>query len=156
VSYYLKKEDFDKVRKYLYQLSKYPDYYDLAYYLLGYLEDREGNFDKAFQYYSIAAKYPSKYGRFAKKRIKQFLASDLLDVYYSIRLGVFSNKKYAKNFLRRLKKENCFTKDYKDFVAVYCGKFKSFKSAQAKLDLWLARGFEDAIIEKLADFKGLN
>jgi len=117
VSYYLKKDNYDKVRKYLYMLSKYPEYYDLAYYLLGYLEDREGNFDKAFQYYSVAAKYPSKYGRFAQKRIRQFLASDLLDVYYSIRLGLFSNKKYAQEFLNRLKSENCFMKDYKDFFA---------------------------------------
>jgi tetratricopeptide (TPR) repeat protein len=156
ISHYLKKEDFKTAKKYLYELSKYPEYYDLAYYLLGYLEDREGNFDKAFQYYSVAAKYSSKYAEFAKKRIREFLKSGILDVYYSVRIGTFKEKKYADELVKRFKHAYCFTRKYKDMYAVYCGKFKYFPTAQERLELWLARGFDDAIIEKLADYKGVK
>ncbi|RUM58610.1 MAG: hypothetical protein DSY53_04430 [Persephonella sp.] len=153
VSYYLRKNNIPKVKKYAYELSKYKDYYDFTYYILGYLEDIQGNYDKAYQYYSISSKYNTKYGIMAKKRIKELKKSGILRTYYSVRIALSSSKANADEFIKRKKLKNCFIKPYKNFYGIYCGKFKTFKSAQKYLELLISKGFTDALIEELAELK---
>ena len=153
VSHYLRKNNIPKVKKYAYELSKYKDYYDFAYYILGYLEDIQGNYDKAYQYYSISSKYNTKYGIMAKKRIMELKKSGILKTYYSVRIALSSSKANADEFIKRKKLKNCFIKPYKNFYGIYCGKFKTFKSAQKYLELLISKGFTDALIEELAELK---
>ncbi len=152
ISYYLKNKKIDKVKKYLYELSTYPSYIDFSYYLLGYLEDREGKYDRAYQYYTVAARYNTKYGRLAKKRLKQFKRAGILKTFYSVRIGLSSSYKNAKSYIKKSHKKNCFVRPYKKFYGIYCGKFKSFYRAKEELEKYISIGKEDAIIEKLAVF----
>ena len=153
VSYYLRKNKLNKVKKYLYQLSTYREYQDFSHYLLGYLEDINGKYDKAFQYYSIASKYDTKYGRLARDRIKELKKSNILKTYYSVRIALSSTKGNAERFIKIRKLKKCFIRPYKNFYGIYCGRFKSFKSAQNYLELIISKGFSDAIIEEIAELK---
>ena len=153
VSYYLRKNRLDKVKKYLYKLSTYNDYLDFSHYLLGYLEDLNKKYDKAFQYYSIASKFNTKYGKLAKERLKELKKAKIFNIYYSVRIALSSSKKNALEFLKKRRLKNCFVRPYKNFYGVYCGKFKYFKSAQNYLELIISKGFNDALIEQIAELK---
>ncbi len=153
VSYYLRKNKLNKVKKYLYQLSTYREYQDFSHYLLGYLEDINKNYDKAYQYYYIASKFDTKYGKLAKERIKELKKAKVIKTYYSVRIALSSSKANAKNFIKKLKLKKCFIRPYKNFYGIYCGKFQSFKSAQNYLELIISKGFSDALIEQIAELK---
>ncbi len=153
VSYYLRKNKLNKVKKYLYMLSTYKEYQDFSHYILGYLEDINKNYDKAYQYYYIASKFDTKYGRMAKERIKELKKAKVIKIFYSVRLALSSSKVNAKEFIKKNKLKNCFIRPYKNFYGVYCGKFKTFESAQNYLELIISKGFNDALIEQIAELK---
>ena len=79
--------------------------------------------------------------------------SGIIKTFYTVRLALTSSKENANNFIKKIKLKNCFIKPYKNFYGIYCGKFKTFKSAQNYLEFIISKGYNDALLEQIAELK---
>ncbi|ACO03810.1 MAG TPA: hypothetical protein DEP48_09180 [Persephonella sp.] len=151
--YYFKRKKYLIAEKYLRLLTLEKGYKDYAFYMLGVIEDQGKRYKKAAEYYKKASEFKTRYGDLARKRILQLKKAGVIDTegktYYSVRVILFYSEKRAKKFIKRYGLEECFTKPYKKYIAVYCGMYQTKKEAVKEKKRLMEKGLKDVIIEKI-------
>ncbi|WP_457622192.1 tetratricopeptide repeat protein [Persephonella sp.] len=152
-NYYFKRKKFLLAEKYLKILTLEEGYKDYAFYMLGVIEDQGKRYKKAAEYYKKAAKFKTRYGKLAKKRILQLKKAGVIDfkgkTFYSVRVILFYSEKKAEKFIKKYGLKECFTRPYKKYIAVYCGMYETKSEALKEKKKLIKKGLEDLIIEKI-------
>ncbi len=125
--------------------EKYKDY---ANYVLGVIQEQYKDYAKAIHYYKKAAKYNTKYGKLARKRLEQIKAAGLMPKkkFYAVRIITFNTKAKAQNLIKKKHLKECYVEHQKGYYIVFCGKFNKKQEAKPLLEKLKKKGFVDAFI----------
>ncbi len=147
-NYYLKKKDYIRAERYYKLLSLEEKYKDYANYVLGVIQEQYKDYAKAIHYYKKAAKYNTKYGKLARKRLEQIKAAGLMPKkkFYAVRIITFNTKAKAQNLIKKKHLKECYVEHQKGYYIVFCGKFNKKQEAKPLLEKLKKKGFVDAFI----------
>ena len=150
-TYYFNTKNYIKAERYFKMLSLEKKYKDYAYYALGIIQEHYKDFKSAVKYYKKAAKFNTKYGKLARKRIEEIRKAGLMPKIsvYTIQIIAYNTPEEAKRFIKKKGLKNCFVQEKNGLYSVFCGKFKSKKEAESFLEEMRTKGFSDAFITRV-------
>ncbi len=150
-TYYFNTKNYIKAERYFKMLSLEKNYKDYAYYALGIIQEHYKDFKSAVKYYKKAAKFSTKYGKLARKRIDQIRKAGMMPKVsvYTVQIIAYNTPQEAKRFIKKKGLKGCFVEEKNGLYSVFCGKFKSKKEAQNLLEEMRNEGFTDAFITKV-------
>ncbi len=150
-TYYFNTKNYLKAERYFKMLSLEKKYKDYAYYALGIIQEHYKDFKSAVKYYKKAAKFDTKYGKLARKRLDQIKKAGMMPTVsvYTIQIIAYNTPDQAKRFIKKKGLKECFVKEKSGLYAVFCGKFKTKKEAVSLLEEMRNKGFSDAFITKV-------
>ncbi len=152
-NYYLKSGKYIFAEKYLKMLYLEEKERDFALFYLGYVNEKEKDYKKAYEYYKkLLNSKNEKYKKLAMQRIIYLKSLGKLpkEKVYSIRVVLYKNENKAKKFIKRKKLDECFIYPYKKFIGVYCGIFyKKEEASKEKEYLKKKLKIKDLVIQKL-------
>ncbi len=150
-TYYFNTKNYLKAERYFKMLSLEKDYKDYAFYALGIIQEHYKDFKSAIKYYKKAAKFNTKYGKLARKRLEQIRKAGMMPKVsvYTIQIIAYNTPEQAKRFIKKKGLKNCFVEEKNGLYSVFCGKFKTKKEALNFLEEMKSKGFTDAFITKV-------